>query len=372
MKIAIVGLGAAGAAALLEAAASGCEAVGFEQFTIGHDLGSSHGTSRLIRRTYADAFHTRWMARAYEAWDRVEGITGETLFVRCSGLTFGPEDDHTISETREAMKACGIGHENMRREEVAERFQALDIGQAAIGIYQADSGFLKADRCVRSQIETAKVMGAVVHEGRKVLAIEEGGGDVFVSTDQGTERFDAVVVTAGPWIGRLLPKLNLPLRVVLRQTLYLAADEERFAPGRFPVWIHHPSDHYGFPSDGVMPGIKVASHHGGPDFDPTAADRPVMDELANGVRDHAMKHITGLSGVIVSAKACLYTLTPDERFILDFVPGSSRVIVCSGCSGHGFKFSALLGELAVEMARSCSRPNDTEPWGLGRFGQNKT
>lgn len=111
MKIAIVGLGAAGAAALLEAVASGCEAVGFEQFDIGHELGSSHGASRLIRRTYADAFHTRWMARAYEAWDRVEGITGENLFVRCGGLTFGPESDNTISETREALAACGIGHE---------------------------------------------------------------------------------------------------------------------------------------------------------------------------------------------------------------------------------------------------------------------
>lgn len=368
MKIAIVGLGAAGAAALLEAAANGCEAVGFEQFKIGHDLGSSHGTSRLIRRTYADAFHTRWMARAYEAWDRVEGITGEKLFVRCGGLTFGPDDDNTISETRDAMTACGIGHEIMRREEVAERFPALDIGNDAIGIYQADSGFLRADRCVRSQIEAARGLGAVMHEGCKVAAIEDAGQDVFISTDHGTERFDAVVVTAGPWIGKLLPQLKLPLRVVLRQTLYLAADEERFAPERFPVWIHHPTDHYGFPSDAIMPGIKVASHHGGPDFDPTVMDRPFMDELANGVRDHVMKHINGISGEIVSAKACLYTLTPDECFILDFLPGSKRVIVCSGCSGHGFKFSALLGELAVGMAREGNRPDDSEPWGLGRFG----
>ena len=371
MKIAIVGLGAAGAAALLEAAANGCEAVGFEQFNIGHDLGSSHGTSRLIRRTYPDAFHTRWMARAYEAWDRVEEITGEKLFVRCGGLTFGPQDDSTISETREALAACGIGHDILGREEVAERYPALDIGDGAIGIYQADSGFLRADHCLRSQVEAARAMGAVVHEGRKVTTIEDAGRDIFISTDHGTERFDAVVVTAGPWIGKLLPQLKLPLHVVLRQTLYLAADEERFAPGRFPVWIHHPSDHYGFPCDGVMPGIKVASHHGGPDFDPNAMDRPVMDDLASCVRDHVIKHIAGLSGEIVSAKACLYTLTPDERFILDFLPGSKRVIVCSGCSGHGFKFSALLGELATTMAREGNRPGDSESWSLERFGSNE-
>lgn len=97
-------------------------------------------------------------------------------------------------------------------------------------------------------------------------------------------------------------------------------------------------------------------------------DRPVMNELARGVRDHIMKYIAGLSAEIVSAKACLYTLTPDERFILDFLPYSRRVIVCSGCSGHGFKFSALLGELAVEMARDSHRPDDSDPWRLRRFG----
>jgi sarcosine oxidase len=371
MRIAIVGLGAAGSAALLEAARAGFEAVGFEQFAVGHDLGSSHGASRLIRRTYPDAFHSRWMAAAYEAWSRVEGLTGEELFVKCGGLTFGPEMDATLWATREALVDCGISHEVLAREAVAERFPAIDIGKGALGIYQAESGFLRADRCMRSQVDAARKLGAVVHEGGEVIEIVEADGGVTVVTKHGSERFDAVVVTAGPWLGRLLPGLRLPLQVMLRQTIYLGVDgdEEGFAPGRFPVWIHHPTDHYGFPSDGVLPGIKVACHHGGPEFDPTSPDRPVMEELANSVRDHAKEHIAGLTGEIVSAKACLYTVTPDERFILDFVPGSRRQIVCSGCSGHGFKFSALLGELAVAMARDGRPPVNGEPWSLARFGK---
>jgi sarcosine oxidase len=369
MKIAIVGLGAAGAAALLEAAASGLEAVGFEQFEIGHDLGSSHGASRLIRRTYPDAFHSRWMARAYDAWARVEGLTGEHLLVKCGGLTFGPGDDPTIQATRDALVDCGISHEVLAREAVMERFPELDIGQGSLGIYQADSGFLRADRCVRSQVDAARKLGAVVHERTKVIGIVEADEEVTVDSDQGCDHFDAVVVTAGPWIGKLLPGLRLPLQVVLRQTIYLGVDgdEGRFAPSRFPVWIHHPTDHYGFPSDGVLPGIKVACHHGGPDFDPDSSGRPAMNELADSVRDHVRQHIPSLSGDIITAKACLYTVTPDERFILDFVPGSRRQIVCSGCSGHGFKFSALLGELAVVMAKDARHPRDSEPWRLERF-----
>jgi sarcosine oxidase len=369
MKIAIVGLGAAGAAALLDATARGLEVTGFEQFGIGHDLGSSHGASRLIRRTYPDAFHSRWMARAYEAWSRVEGLTGENLFVKCGGLTFGPENDPTLLATHGALADCGISHEVLAREAVVERFPVLDIGQGALGIYQADSGFLRADRCVRSQVDSARKLGAVVHERCKVIEIVEAEGRVTVVSDHGSECYDAVVVTAGPWVGKLLPGLELPVQVVLRQTIYLGLDDDegRFAPGRFPVWIHHPTDHYGFPSDGVLPGIKVACHHGGPDFDPALPGRPVMNELTNSVRDHVLKHVTSLSGEIVSAKACLYTVTPDERFILDFVPGSRRQIVCSGCSGHGFKFSALLGELAVGMAREGECPADSEPWRLARF-----
>lgn len=418
MKIAIVGLGAAGAAALLEAARVGFEVVGFEQFEVGHELGSSHGASRLIRRTYPDVFHSRWMGPAYEAWARVEELTGEELFVKCGGLTFGPENDATLQATRDALVDCGIAHEVLSREAVAERFPAMDIGEGAVGIYQVDSGFLRADRCVRAQVEAARKLGAVVYEKSRVIGIEEAGGRVTVVADHGSmateealhkrdaairarlsqaglepsetnrllnemklvveqlngvgdrfaERFDAVVVTAGPWVGKLLPWLRLPLQVMLRQTIYLGVEgEERFAPGEFPVWIHHPTDHYGFPSDGVLRGIKVAWHHGGPEFDPSAPDRPVMEEFAVSVRDHARNHIAGLTGEILSAKACLYTVTPDERFILDFVPGSRRQIVCSGCSGHGFKFSALLGALTVAMARDGRVVAGAEPWEASRF-----
>ena len=166
------------------------------------------------------------------------------------------------------------------------------------------------------------------------------------------------------------PSLLQPqLRTALRQVVYLdiARNAEKFEPGTLPVWIEHPSDHYGFPSDGEIAGIKIASHNAGIDFNPDHPERPVMSAPLQQVVDHAMKRFPDLSGEVVFSQPCLYTITPDERFILDFAPGSRRVIVCSGCSGHGFKFTVLLGKIAAEMAGCGNRDLSPAPWRIDRF-----
>lgn len=369
MKVAVVGVGGSGAAALRSLAKAGHEVTGYEQFGLGHELGSSHGHSRLIRLAYPDAFHTRLMARAYPLWDGLEREHGAGLFVRCGGITFGPASDPTLDATRHSLLAAGIDHEILSRDEASARFPAIDIGAGAIAIFQRDSGFLRASRCVLAQAEIARVHGAAIREHSPVVRIEEKPGRVFVSTAGGTEPFDAVIVTAGPWLGSLLASLRLPLRTALRQVVYLAIARrgEAFAPDRLPVWIGHPSDFYGFPSDGEVDGIKIASHHAGIDFHPGQPDRPVMRAPLREVVEHAMKRFPDLSGEVVSARSCLYTITPDERFILDFAPGSRRLVICSGCSGHGFKFTILLGEIAAAMATGGTRDASPPAWRLDRF-----
>jgi len=369
MKIAVIGVGGSGSAALRCLAKAGHEVTGYEQFKLGHALGSSHGHSRLIRYAYPDAFHTRLMARAYLLWDELEKEQGEELFVRCGGITFGPANDPTMQSTRRALVAAGIDHGVLSRDETCARFPAVDVGMGATAIFQRDSGFLRATRCVLVQAAIAKAHGAAIREHSPVLRIEEKPDRIFVSTASETESFDAVIVTAGPWFGSLLAPLQLPLRSALRQVVYLgiARREETFAAGRLPVWIEHPSDYYGFPSDGEVDGIKIASHNAGIDFDPGREDRPVMQAPLQQVIDHAMKRFPDLSGEVVSAQSCLYTITPDERFILDFAPGSRRLVVCSGCSGHGFKFTILLGEVAAEMATGGTRDPSPAEWRVDRF-----
>lgn len=370
MKIAVIGVGGSGSAALCFLARAGHEAVGYEQFAVGHDRGSSHGHSRIIRRTYPDAFHTRMMARSYELWEDLLEESGEDLFVRCGGLTFGPAGDPGVESTRLALEENGVGYEALSREETAARFPALDIGGGAQALFQADSGFLRAGECVLAQARLAKAAGALLHEHVPVMHLQEQDDGVLVSTEGETARYDAVIVTAGPWMGKLLAPLGLPLRTELRQVIYagIARNAENFSPGNLPVWIGESEEYYGFPTDGRLPGMKFAHHHAGMGFDPDTAERPLMDHLLTKAMEHIVRRFPDLSGEVLSAQSCIYTLTPDERFILDFAPGSRRMVVCSGCSGHGFKFTILLGEIAARLAAGEGREKGPEEWRAGRFG----
>lgn len=369
MKVAVIGAGGSGSAALRFLAKEGHEAVAYEQFAIGHAMGSSHGHSRIIRLSYPDGFHTGLMRRAYQLWDDLESESDENLFVECGGITFGPAGDATLQSTIRALADAGIPHELLDRDRCATRFPAIDIGPGSTAVYQQDSGFLRSTRCVLTQLEIARQHGAEIHEHSPVTAIEEKHGNVLVSTASSTGTFDAAIVTAGPWIGRLLQQLDLPVTTALRQVAYFAIrrNPENFSPGKLPVWITHPSDHYGFPTDGIMEGIKIASHDAGMPYDPDQPDRPVMQEHLEALAEKATALFPDLSGGILSSQSCLYTITPDERFILDHAPGSRRIFLCSGCSGHGFKFTILLGRLLADVATGTEEEKLPEPWRLARF-----
>jgi sarcosine oxidase len=369
MRIAVIGIGGSGSAALRFLAMAGHEAIGFEQFRPGHDRGSSHGHSRIIRKSYPDPFHTRMMSRAYGLWDELEQDSGESLFVRCGGITFGPAGDPKVEDTRRSLAAAGLPYDVLSREETSARFPAIDIGPASLAIFQAESGFLRATRCVLAQAKLAREHGALLHEECPVLHLEEQDTGVRVSTASGTEHFDMVIVTAGPWVGKLLAPSKLPLRTALRQVIYagIRGNADRFQPDKLPVWIEEPIEYYGFPADGEIGGIKFASHDAGMDFDPDHADRPVMPEHLERAMEHIATRFPDLSGEVIAAQSCLYTITPDEHFILDHAPGSRRIVVCSGCSGHGFKFTILLGKLAADMAATGERDGQASPWRLDRF-----
>ncbi len=371
MKIAVLGVGGSGSAALRFLAKAGHEAVGFEQFELGHAMGSSHGNSRIIRYSYPDPFHTKLMAKSYELWDELESEAKEELFVRCGGITFGPADEPLVENTRLSLESAGLDYEILSRDEVFNCFPALDIGENAIGIFQSKSGFLRATNCVLANARLAKNAGALIHENSPVIEIEEVGEHVFVSTEEKTEAFDAVIVSAGPWIGKLLSplELHLPVKTALRQIIYagIKGDKSNFTPEKLPIWIEKPAEYYGFPMDGVIDGIKFASHGAGVDFDPDIPLRPIMEEHLERAMKHIKTRFPDVSDEVIFAQSCLYTNTPDEKFILDFAPHSKRLVICSGCSGHGFKFTVLLGKIAAMMATGEKFSGDISPWNLERF-----
>jgi sarcosine oxidase len=177
---------------------------------------------------------------------------------------------------------------------------------------------------------------------------------------------DRLIVTAGAWVLKLLPQLGVPLRPNRQQVLYFSPSEsERFAIGRFPVFISKGlgelNDYYGMPAC-LGCSVKVA-RHGGADVDPDAVDRTIGDDYRETVRQFLRGHIPGLADATIDREEiCLYTIAPDEQFVVGALAGRPDVIVASPCSGHGFKFSNLVGRVLADLAVDGRTDIDISAW----------
>lgn len=367
MRVAVIGLGGTGSAALRFLAQAGHEAIGYEQFRVGHTRGSSHGESRIIRYAYPDPLYTNLMGHAYPLWDDLERQAGQELFVRCGGLFIDREGSETLTQVVGALAGAGLPHDFLTAGETRERYPAFHLDGGEVSLWQPESGFLRASDCVRANIRLAVAAGAQLREDVRVMAIAaRSQWGVLVSTEAREEIFERILVTAGPWIGKFLRDLHLPVTVTRQQVVYagIARNAERFSSAQMPVWIDSgsPEFYYGIPADGRIPGIKLAMHRFGEEFDPDHADRPVSEaELAEAMA-YARRRFPDISGDVTYSTACLYTVAPNEDFLIDAVPGIPGAHFISGCSGHGFKFTVLLGRIGADLLLG-----DADRWDLEAF-----
>lgn len=369
-RVAVVGVGGVGACAVRALAQRGCRVVGYEQFELDHDRGSSYGGSRIIRRVYPDAVYASLMNDAYPLWRRLEAECGEELLVACGGLFFGPEGHAEMVAIESALASVGVGYERWSAMETRRRFPAFRLAEAEYAVYEPESGFLRASQCVQATAESARRAGAEIRTGSKVTAISSEKDGVGVTADGVTERFDQVVVAGGPWCGTLLSELHLPLTVTHQQYAHFlpSSNPELFRVDRFPVWIDFGTNFYGFPEHQDAPGAKVALHEPGSRFDPSSPDRPLDDGATELLRNYVRSRLPDLSDRVSLEKVCLYTNTPDTDFIIDQHPHDPRITLVGGLSGHGFKFLVLLGEIAARLVMGESLPWDLTRFRLGRFG----
>jgi len=370
MKVAVLGLGGVGTSAARFLAAAGHQVVGFEQFRLDHDRGSSYGGSRIIRRVYPDAVYARLMNAAYPLWDQLERESGEPLFLRTGGFFFGPEGHPEMSATEGALREVGVPYRRWSRAEANEHLPQFVLGPEEYGIFEPDSGLLRASRCVLAGARAARAAGAELREGVKVEALEPEADGLRLTCGGESESFDRVVVTAGPWTGKLLESfVRLPLTVTRQQYAHFAVrgDRAAFAPHRFPIWIDMAQAFYGFPEHSDHPGAKVALHRPGLVHDPDSPDREPSEVDNEVLRAYLSHRLPGLSEAVTYAKVCLYTMTPDEDFIIDRLPEEPRVVFIGGLSGHGFKFTVLLGQVAARLALDEDPGHNLSRFALGRF-----
>ncbi len=367
----VIGLGAIGSAAVASLARRGCKVVGIERFEPGHDRGSSHGATRIIRQGYFEhPSYVPLVRAAYPLWRELGAEAGEPLIEVTGIVEIGAPDSELVTGTLSASRRHGLAHEVLDAVALRRRFPQFRVDDRDIAVFQPDGGFLRAESAVRALLARARKAGAELRTGETVRAIEPRGSGVRVVTTRGVIDAGCAVVTAGAWVKALLPDLPVAIRVT-RQVLGWFAPREPalFAKGRFPVFMQQNTEgiFYGFPADGTG-WVKIAKHHHADEtVHPDQCDRVVstLDEAM--IRSYLAAHLPAADGPLAAATTCLYTMTPDGDFIIDRLPGDDRVIVASPCSGHGFKFAPVIGEIISDLATTGATAHDISRFTIGRF-----
>jgi sarcosine oxidase len=371
----ICGLGAMGSAALEQLARRGARVLGIERFAPGHDRGSSHGASRIIRLGYFEhPSYVPLLRRAYAAWRELEQASGLELLHITGILEMGLPDGTLVRGTLASAHAHSLPHELLAASDLMRRFPQFRLPADYVGVLQGDGGWIAVDPAFEAWISLAKRAGAEMRTGVTVRAVEQHGYAVRVRIDSGAIEADCAIVAAGAWTRSLIPGLAGKLRVTREVMGWFDAPERaRGMLDRMPVFMLESRHgmHYGIPPPrgNISAGIKVAKHHHrNQTVDPGDYDRAVSQEDEALIRAALADHAPALNGALVAAKTCLYTLTPDGDFLIDRLPGSPQIMVASACSGHGFKFAPVIGEILADLATVGKTRHATARFGLGRLG----
>jgi sarcosine oxidase len=352
----VVGLGGMGSAAAWQLARRGQRVLGLERFDIPHPMGSSHGVSRIIRLPYyEDPAYVPLLHRAYELWREAEAATGDELLVITGSIDAGPEDDALFQGALASARLHDLPHEVLTGAEVNARFPGYRLPAHLRAVFQPQGGLVASERAIVAHVRAAQAQGADCRARERVLGWDASGtGEgVTVTTDKGTYRAARLVLTAGAWAGEVAPllaRLAVPERQVL--AWLQPRRPEWFGPDRFPVFnlMVEEGRYYGLPVYEV-PGFKFGRYHhqqetGAADTvlrAPDAADEALL-------RVFGERYFPDGCGPTMALRACMFTNTPDEHFILDRHPAHQQVVLASPCSGHGYKFCSVIGEILADLA----------------------
>jgi len=372
----VLGLGAMGAAATYQLARRGAKVLGIDQYSPPHELGSTHGETRITRVACGEGpEYTAFAARSHEIWRELEAETGLELLTQNGFLAISGGGDrssnHGVADflggTVAAAKAAGIGHEILDAAAMRRRYPAFGVADGDTAYHDSVGGFVRPEECITAQLRMATRFGATLGLDERVVAFDQADGVVTVRTEKGTYRARQLIVSAGAWLPGLLGPALSGSFMVTRQVLYWfrarsEAAHADFAPERFPVYIWQLPRHqsiYGFPAlGGIEDGVKLATEQYDVATTPQSVSRTVdADETREMYETYVEPFFPGLSPVCVRRKVCMYTWVDKARFIIDRHPALDRVIVASPCSGHGFKHSAGIGELLAEMVTAGRKPD---------------
>ncbi|XP_030648709.1 peroxisomal sarcosine oxidase isoform X2 [Chanos chanos] len=297
-----------------------------DQFLLPHSRGSSHGQTRIIRKAYEQDFYTHMMEECYTLWAQLEREAGVSLFRRTGILVKGPAEDQDFQLFRDTVQRNAVPTEELTPDQFSRRLPQVTLRSGEGTFIDTTAGVLYADRALRAAQGVFQSLGGVIQDGEKVLNIQPGS-TVTVTTACGVYKAKTLVITAGPWANTLLSHtdLQLPLEIC---------------------------------------------YHMGSKTEPDERDRQ-KDQTDVHVLSHFVSdYLPGLEPEPAVVETCMYTVTPDHHFVLDYHPIHRNIVIGAGFSGHGFKFGPVVGKILCELSLGQIPSYDLSPFKIQRFHKN--
>jgi sarcosine oxidase len=372
--VAVVGLGVMGSAALWRLASRGASVVGFERFEPGHAFGSSHGATRIFRAAYfEDTRYVPLLLDALKWWRRLELESASELLTPIGGLMIGLPDGPLVSGSLRSAHQFRLPHRVLSRAAMATQYPQHKLGAGDVAILDELAGVLRAEQSIAAAIALARDRAAIIHSRAVVQRIEATSTHVDIGVGSETFRVRHAVVCAGPWLPELISPPGIEFAIERQvMTWFKSSSPDLFAASRFPAFVRELADGrigFGIPDmgDGL---IKVGIHHGAGDIvHPDSVDRSVHPRDSEATEAYAAATIDGLLPSVAKATVCLYTNSPDEHFVIGEMPGAPNVTIVSPCSGHGFKFAPVIGDIVADLALNGGTDAAIEMFSPGRFSR---
>lgn len=370
--VAVVGLGGMGSAVAAHSAQRGAATIGLEQFTRGHDLGSSSGRSRMIRKAYfEDPAYVPLLLRSYDLWRALEEECQEKLLHLTGLLMVGSARGEIVTGALRAARAHALPIEKLTAPEIRERYPMLQVLEEEMGVFEPDGGVLDPEKSVEAHLRVAEKAGAELRFAARLESWRATGTGFSLRLADGSEvTSNALVLSLGAWFQQTLEPLGVAFRVQRNVQAWFDADTAAYAAPGFPSFLLEraglPAPLYGFPDLGH--GVKAAFHSHGATTDPARLERSIDFVRDIAPIEAAMEQwMPGATARFREAKACLYSLTSDCHFVLDRHPQHPGLILCGGFSGHGFKFAPVIGEVAADLALDGRSRHEIGFFSLSRF-----
>jgi len=316
------------------------------------------------------------LQRAYEMWNELGHMTDSTLLHMNGGLMIGPKEGKLVTGTLRSAREHGLAREILTPHETSKRFPAFELRDDYVAVYDPRAGYLDPEACNAAHHRIARDNGAELRFDEPVLSWSEDADGVNVTTGRGTYTADHLVLSVGARTLQLLTgpeaRLELPLNVERQAVFWFEPDafSASYDEKVFPIFAHEyiaGEICYGFPR--LRRGVKASVMHNGEVVaEADAVRRAVGDEEVAPLRGALRNILPRLSNAPVrESDICLFTNTPDHDFIIDFHPRHPRVIVSSACSGHGFKFASVIGEIQADLVMNGKSKFDLTPFSITRF-----